>query len=86
MVGFLLLLTNNNSQANFAGLFLAAAGVYPLIPVVVSWGANNSGGSLRKGTAAAIIVSFGNVSFAFPHLTYPSDPSSTSSLALPLHS
>lgn len=77
MLGFILLLCTGDSQVNFAGLFLAAAGVYPLIPVVVSWGANNSGGSLKKGTAAALIVSFGNAGGIVSCL--PSSSSSSSS-------
>jgi MFS family permease len=60
LVGFLLLLASKNPNIQYAGLFLSAAGVYPLIPVVVSWGSNNCGGSLKKGVATAIIVSFGN--------------------------
>jgi MFS family permease len=59
-LGFLMLLVTPNPNVQYAGLFLAAAGVYPLIPIVVSWGSNNCGGSLKKGVATAIIVSFGN--------------------------
>jgi len=59
-LGYLLLLVTNIPAVNYIGLFLAASGMYPLIPVVVSWGANNVGGSLKKGVATAIIVSVGN--------------------------
>ena len=53
-------LAHHHRQIESLKLFLAAAGVYPLIPIVVSWGSNNCGGSLKKGVATAIIVSFGN--------------------------
>lgn len=59
-IGFLLLIATNIPGVQYTGLFLAAAGGYPLIPLVVSFGANNCGGSLKKGIATAIIVSVGN--------------------------
>lgn len=66
-VGFILLLATNNIAANFVGLFFAAMGVYPCIPLIVSWSANNMGGSLKKGVGTALVISIGNVSF-FPFL------------------
>jgi nitrate/nitrite transporter NarK len=45
--------------------------MYPLIPVVVSWGANNVGGSLKKGVATAIIVSVGNAGGVVSSFIYP---------------
>lgn len=70
-LGYLLLLVTPNPRANYAGLFLAAAGCYPLIPLVVSWGANNCGGSLKKGVGAAIIVSVGNAGGIISSFLYP---------------
>jgi len=72
LIGFVMLVTNQKHGVNFAGLFLAAAGVYPLIPVVVSWGTNNCGGSLKKGVGAAIIVSVGNAGGIISSFIYPS--------------
>lgn len=74
-LGYLMLLTNQNVGVNYTGLFLAASGMYPLIPVVVSWGANNCGGSLKKGVAAAIIVSFGNAGGVISSFIYPKEDS-----------
>jgi len=71
-LGFLMLLVSHNANVQYAGLFLAAAGVYPLIPIVVSWGSNNCGGSLKKGVATAIIVSFGNAGGVISSFIYPS--------------
>jgi predicted MFS family arabinose efflux permease len=71
VIGFALLLGTHNANTQYAGLFLAAAGGYPLIPVVISWGANNSGGSLKKGIAAAIIVSVGNAGGVMSSFIYP---------------
>lgn len=73
-LGFILLLATHIPGVNYVGLHLAAAGVYPLIPVVVSWGSNNCGGSLKKGVATALIVGFGkpSVFIIVQHATYVS--------------
>ena len=72
-LGFLLLLVSTNTQVQYAGLFLAAAGVYPLIPLIVSWGSNNIGGSLKKGVGTAIIVSLGNAGGCISSFLYPKE-------------
>lgn len=70
-VGYIMLLATDIPAVNYIGLFLAASGMYPLIPVVVSWGANNVGGSLKKGVATAIIVSVGNAGGVVSSFIYP---------------
>jgi hypothetical protein len=72
-IGYMLLLVTNKPGVNYLGLFLAASGMYPLIPVVVSWGANNVGGSLKKGVATAIIVSVGNAGGVVSSFIYPKE-------------
>lgn len=70
-VGYTMLIATDIPAVNYIGLFLAASGMYPLIPVVVSWGANNVGGSLKKGVATAIIVSVGNAGGVVSSFVYP---------------
>jgi MFS family permease len=70
-LGFIMLTVTNIPGVNYTGMFFAAAGVYPLIPVVVSWGSNNCGGSLKKGVATAIIVSVGNAGGVISSFIYP---------------
>lgn len=70
-VGYVMLLATHIPAVNYIGLFLAASGMYPLIPVIVSWGSNNCGGSLKKGIGAAIIVSFGNAGGCISSFIYP---------------
>lgn len=70
-LGFLLLISTHIPGVQYTGLFLAAAGGYPLIPLVVSFGANNAGGSLKKGISTAIIVSVGNAGGCISAFTYP---------------
>ena len=70
-LGFILLICTGTPGVQYVGLFLAAAGGYPLIPLVVSFGANNSGGSLKKGVTTAIIVSVGNAGGCISSFVYP---------------
>jgi hypothetical protein len=70
-LGYILLLATKIPGVQYTGLFLAAAGGYPLIPLVVSWGQNNVGGSLKRAIAAAIIVSVGNLGGCISAYTYP---------------
>lgn len=70
-LGFLLLIVSTNPQVQYAGLFLAAAGIYPLIPLIVSWGSNNIGGSLKKGVGTAIFVCIGNAGGLISSFLYP---------------
>jgi MFS family permease len=44
MTGYIMLIATANTSVQYTGLFLAASGCYPLIPLIVSWGANNCGG------------------------------------------
>jgi hypothetical protein len=45
----------------YAGLFLGAAGIYPQIPLLISWASNNMGGQLKRAVGMAIVVSVGNM-------------------------
>lgn len=72
-LGYILLLANVSSGVNYFGLFLAASGMYPLIPVIVAWGSNNCGGSLKKSVGTAIIVSVGNLGGVASAFIYPKE-------------
>lgn len=72
-IGYTMLIVTGKPAVNYLGLFLAASGMYPLIPVVVSWGVNNVGGSLKKSVATAIIVSVGNAGGVISSFVYPKE-------------
>jgi len=72
-IGYILLLAGVSKNVDYLGLFLAAAGVYPLIPIITAWGNNNSGGSLKKSVATAIIVSVGNCGGIVSSFIYPKE-------------
>jgi len=49
IVGYILLIATKIPAAQYIGTFLAACGVYPVIPVMVMWNGNNIGGSTKRG-------------------------------------
>ena len=72
-VGYILLLADASHGSSYFGLFLAAMGAYPLVPLIMAWGANNCGGSLKKSVATAIIVSVGNLGGIVSSFIYPKE-------------
>lgn len=70
-VGYGLLLAHISAGVSYFALFLGACGIYPAFPIIVAWGSNNFGGSLKKSVASAILICTGNSggvasSFLFP--------------------
>jgi MFS family permease len=70
-LGYGLLLANISTGVSYFALFLGACGIYPAFPIIVAWGSNNFGGSLKKSVATGILICSGNSggvasSFLFP--------------------
>ncbi|KAL9938391.1 hypothetical protein V8E36_003014 [Tilletia maclaganii] len=60
MIGYIILLTTHNAQAKYAGVFLAALGVYPATPCVLSILPNNCSGHYKRATAVALQLAIAN--------------------------
>lgn len=70
-LGYGLLLADISTGVSYFALFLGACGIYPVFPIIVAWGSNNFGGSLKKSVATGILICSGNSggvasSFLFP--------------------
>ncbi|KAI5781445.1 major facilitator superfamily domain-containing protein [Geopyxis carbonaria] len=61
VVGFAMLISTDNPHVQYAGTFLAAAGIYPNVPMGVAWNGNNIGGSTKRAIGIAMHVGFGNL-------------------------
>ncbi|KAI9751638.1 MAG: hypothetical protein M4579_005985 [Chaenotheca gracillima] len=62
IAGFAILLTvHNNTNVQYAALFLVAMGCYSAMPVIVCWFNMNLGGHHRRSVGSAWQVSFGNI-------------------------
>ncbi|KAK0535393.1 hypothetical protein OC835_002377 [Tilletia horrida] len=60
MIGYIILLTTHSAQAKYAGVFLAALGVYPATPCVLSILPNNCSGHFKRATAVALQLAIAN--------------------------
>ncbi len=61
ILGFAMLASTGKPGVQYTGTFLAASGIYPLVPMGVAWNGNNIGGSLKRGVGIAMHVGFGNL-------------------------
>jgi hypothetical protein len=62
LAGFAMLMTiHDNTNAQYASLFLVTCGCYSAMPVVVCWFAMNLGGHHRRSVGTAWQVGFGNI-------------------------
>ncbi|KAF1922947.1 MFS transporter [Didymella exigua CBS 183.55] len=65
VIGYIILLANKNPKTrpgvSYAGMFLAAIGIYPSVALVLSWPAINVSGQTKRATANAMQISIGNL-------------------------
>ncbi|KAJ7132186.1 MFS general substrate transporter [Mycena epipterygia] len=64
VVGYTLLLATDAATqpaVGYAGCVIAAAGIFPAIPIMLAWSAGNAGGSLSKAVIIALISMVGNL-------------------------
>jgi hypothetical protein len=61
ITGFVMLISTPNPHVQYAGTFLAAMGIYPTIPNITAWVANNIEGVYKRGVVIGIVVGCGNI-------------------------
>jgi MFS transporter, ACS family, DAL5 transporter family protein len=61
IIGFSVLLATKKAAYGYVGTFLACAGTYSTVPVLVSWASNNTGGDTKRGVRIALMVGLGNL-------------------------
>lgn len=59
ITGYAILVTTNSDNLRYLGVFLAAAGAFPLGPFFLSWGLNNAAGPSIRAVAGGYIVALG---------------------------
>lgn len=50
-----------NPRVVYGGVFIAACGIYPAFPGVISWLSNNLAGSLKRSAGMALQIGVGNL-------------------------
>lgn len=67
-VGYIICATGNpknNPKAIYAGIYIAAVGIYPAIPMNIVWNANNLSGTYKRAVGIAFQIGLANYSGAF---------------------
>ncbi|KAF8544935.1 major facilitator superfamily domain-containing protein [Trichophaea hybrida] len=72
IVGFAMLISSHKPHIQYAGVFFAACGVYPNVPMGVAWNGNNIGGSTKRAVGIAMHVGFGNLGGVLAAFSYRS--------------
>jgi sugar phosphate permease len=61
ITGFIMLIASDNPAVQYAGTFLGAMGIYPTIPVIIAWIANNVEGVYKRGIVLGFVIGWGNL-------------------------
>lgn len=62
----------SKTSARYAGIFLAACGIFPALIINITWLLNNQGGDSKKGAGLALLATFGQCSSFVSSVVFPS--------------
>jgi len=69
-IGYIILIFSRSAALSYFAVFLAASGIYPMIPNIVAWVSNNVEGSYKRSVTLAMVISFGNINGAVSSNVY----------------
>jgi MFS transporter, ACS family, DAL5 transporter family protein len=61
LIGYILAYVTNTPGAGYVAAIIAASGVYPTIPIILSWAGGNAGGEVKRAVVFAMVVGIGNL-------------------------
>ncbi|THH08865.1 hypothetical protein EW145_g2424 [Phellinidium pouzarii] len=62
--GYLILILSKTAALSYFAVYLAACGIYPLIPNIIAWVSNNFEGTYKRSVALGWVIGFGNINGA----------------------
>ncbi|KAI2635930.1 major facilitator superfamily domain-containing protein [Xylaria nigripes] len=65
VVGFILCISTSNPGVVYAGVFIAAAGIYPAFAGNIAWLSSNLAGDYKRGAGMALQIGIGNLGGGF---------------------
>ncbi|KIM90410.1 hypothetical protein PILCRDRAFT_812146 [Piloderma croceum F 1598] len=68
--GYIILVASRNPTLSYVAVYLAACGIYPIIPNTVAWVSNNVEGSYKRSVSLAMVISLGNINGAVSSNVY----------------
>ncbi|TRM57905.1 major facilitator superfamily domain-containing protein [Schizophyllum amplum] len=69
-IGYIILIVSRNGALSYVGVYLAACGIYPVIPNTIAWMSNNVEGSYKRSVSIAMVIGFGNINGAVSSNVY----------------
>lgn len=78
VVGYIILISNDAARkpgVSYFAIYLAACGIYPMIPNTIAIVANNSEGAYVRSVVTGVVISFGNINGAVSSNIYPKNTS-----------
>ncbi|KAL5513328.1 hypothetical protein ACEPAH_3727 [Sanghuangporus vaninii] len=68
--GYLIMIFSRSAALSYFAVYLAACGIYPLIPNAIAWVSNNVEGSYKRSVSLGMVISFGNINGAVSSNVY----------------
>ncbi|EST05484.2 Major facilitator superfamily [Kalmanozyma brasiliensis GHG001] len=78
IIGYIILIANDarrKSGVSYFAVYLAACGIYPMIPNTIAIVAGNSEGAYVRSVVTGVVISFGNINGAVSSNIYPRNTS-----------
>ncbi|KAL7417795.1 MFS general substrate transporter [Mrakia frigida] len=70
LVGYTILMVSTIPALSYFAVFLAASGIYPLIPNTIAWVSNNTEGAYKRSLTLGMVIGFGNLNGAVSSNVY----------------
>lgn len=74
MAGFIMLIASTNPAVQYCGTYLGALGIYPAIPITITWVANNIEGVYKRGIVLGFVIGWGNLNGVVSSNVYFNSP------------
>ncbi|KIY70557.1 MFS general substrate transporter [Cylindrobasidium torrendii FP15055 ss-10] len=68
--GYIILVVSKNAAVSYFAVYLAACGIYPVIPNSIAWVSNNVEGSYKRSVSIGMVIGFGNINGAVSSNVY----------------
>ncbi|KAL5531265.1 hypothetical protein ACEPAG_4142 [Sanghuangporus baumii] len=64
IVAYIILIVSRSAALSYFAVYLAACGIYPLIPNIIAWVSNNVEGTYKRSVSLGWVIGFGNINGA----------------------
>lgn len=61
IVGFIMLMASDRPAVQYTGCFIGTLGIYPTVPIIIAWVANNVEGVYKRGIVLGFVIGWGNL-------------------------